>query len=387
MPIDFHLSANQLKLQQDARAFASQVLAGASAVYDQKSTQAERFQSLRPIYRTAVAAGLIKGQIPVPLGGTNESLVDASIVLEELYAADPSATVTLAGTGLGLTPLIMSGNEKLQKEFLKPFLEAEEEGEPLASLVHSEPGGTANWLEKGGKGLQTTATRDGEDWVVNGEKLWTTNSSGWDGRGADLQCLVCRQSPEPGAPQHPDAEPSESIIVLLVTRKTISSNPPSAYTILSEPELSGNPATSGPHTRYTNLRVPSSQVLAIGKPAADLIVSSLLASAALVGIFSVSIMRKAFDLALEFAKEDDRNGSVKLIERQSVADLLTSLKIRIDSSRLMAWKGLFALEQGGSEEKGMEGRKEACVEAKIFGSDNAMEKIFQLEEYSSTWAF
>lgn len=107
----------------------------------------------------------------MPLGGTKESLVDAAIALEEMYAADTSVTLTVAATGLGLTPLIMSGHEKLQKECLKPFLEAGEEGEPLASLAHSEPGGTANWMEKGGKGLQTTAAKDGEEWVVNGEKV------------------------------------------------------------------------------------------------------------------------------------------------------------------------------------------------------------------------
>jgi alkylation response protein AidB-like acyl-CoA dehydrogenase len=52
---------------------------------------------------------------------------------------------------------------------LKPFLSGE--GEPLASLVHSEPTGTANWLQKGGKGLQTVARKDGDDWVINGEKV------------------------------------------------------------------------------------------------------------------------------------------------------------------------------------------------------------------------
>ena len=107
----------------------------------------------------------------MPLGGTNESLVDAAIALEEMYAADTSVTLTVAASGLGLTPLIMSGHEKLQKECLKPFLEAAEEGEPLASLAHSEPGGTANWLETGGKGLSTTAMKEGDEWVVNGEKV------------------------------------------------------------------------------------------------------------------------------------------------------------------------------------------------------------------------
>ena len=112
---------------------------------------------------------MIKGQIPTALGGANESLVDAAVTLEELFAADTSVTLTVAATGLGLTPLIMSGHERLQKEHLKPFLTGE--GEPLASLVHSEPGGTANWLEKGGKGLRTTARKEGDEWVITGEKV------------------------------------------------------------------------------------------------------------------------------------------------------------------------------------------------------------------------
>lgn len=167
--IDFILSDSQKAMRDGARAYAQKVLTGASAVYGQKPEQMERFRSIRGFYRTAVAAGQVKGQIPVPLGGGCESLLDAAIILEELYATDPSVTLTVAATGLGLTPLIMSGNEKLQKKFLAPFLK--DEGEPLASLVHSEPGGTANWLEKGAKGLQTTARKDGDHWIINGEKV------------------------------------------------------------------------------------------------------------------------------------------------------------------------------------------------------------------------
>ena len=86
-----------------------------------------------------------------------------------MYLVDPSLTITTVACGLGLTPLLLSGKEDLQKKFLQPFLSGE--GEPLASLMHSEPEGTANWLEKGGKGLQTTAKQDGNDWFINGEKV------------------------------------------------------------------------------------------------------------------------------------------------------------------------------------------------------------------------
>lgn len=42
----------------------------------------------------------------------------------------------------------------------------------LASFMHSQPDGTANWLEKGAPGLQTTAYRDGDEWVINVEKVY-----------------------------------------------------------------------------------------------------------------------------------------------------------------------------------------------------------------------
>jgi len=96
-------------------------------------------------------------------------VLDSTLLVEELYKVDRSLSLTIFATGLGLSPLLLGGTSAQHEEFLKPFLSGE--GEPLASLVHSEPTGTANWLEKGGKGLQTTARRDGDDWIINGEKV------------------------------------------------------------------------------------------------------------------------------------------------------------------------------------------------------------------------
>jgi nitroalkane oxidase len=86
-----------------------------------------------------------------------------------MYKHDRSLSLTIFGTGLGLTPLLLGGTPEQHKEFLEPFLNGE--GEPLASLVHSEPEGTANYLEKGGKGLGCVARKEGDEWVVDGEKV------------------------------------------------------------------------------------------------------------------------------------------------------------------------------------------------------------------------
>ena len=170
--VDLTLTPEQRTLRSNARAFAQNVLSSAPKLYSAFATQTERFQSTLPIYQAAVAAGLIKGQIPVPLGGTSTGLIDAAIVIEEFHAVEPSTAVTILGTGLGLTPLILAGSEEQHKQYLTPFLD--QEGSRLASFAHSEPGGTANWLERGGQGLQTTAYREGDEWVVNGDKVSQT---------------------------------------------------------------------------------------------------------------------------------------------------------------------------------------------------------------------
>lgn len=173
--IDFTLTPEQQSLRANARSFAQNVLSTAPSLYSHLPTQTERFQSTLPIYRTAVQSGLIKAQIPAHLGGTSTGLLDAALVVEEFHAVEPSTAITILGTGLGLTPLILAGGKEQHEEFLAPFLK--EEGEPLASFAHSEPQGTANWLEVGGDGLQTTAYKDGDEWVVNGEKVHTIPSS------------------------------------------------------------------------------------------------------------------------------------------------------------------------------------------------------------------
>lgn len=128
----------------------------------------ERFQSTRPIYQQAVAGGLIKGQITPRLGGTGGTLVEAAILVEEMYKVEPAVSLTIFSTGLGLTPLNLAATPEHQ-QFLEPFLSSD--GGALCSLVFSEPGGVANYLEKGAPGLNTTATLDGDEWVINGEKV------------------------------------------------------------------------------------------------------------------------------------------------------------------------------------------------------------------------
>ncbi|RFU73755.1 acyl- dehydrogenase [Trichoderma arundinaceum] len=369
--IGFALTEKQKALREDAARIGKEILSPARAIYSQYSDQESRFQATLPFYQKLVKVGLVKAQVPIILGGSNESFIDGAIVAEELYAVDSSIMLHVLGTGLGLMPLILGGTPEQHEKFLAPFTTCD--GEPLASLTHSEPGGTANWLEKGGKGLETTARKEGDHYIVNGDKLWTTNSAGWDGKGATLSCLCCRYS-EDGGSQDPNDDPASNIIILLVTRDTIAANEPDAYQKIAEPNLMGHIAASGPRTRYTNFKIPASDLLAAGEIGASLIERAFSMSAALAGAMAVGTMRAAFEAALKFAREDSRRGTVPIIERQSPADLLINAKLRIDTSRIMVWKALDGVERGTGSDSS---RYEACLQAKVYCSDQAVSTVWE----------
>ncbi|MCZ0984776.1 acyl-CoA dehydrogenase family protein [Streptomyces diastatochromogenes] len=118
-------------------------------------------------------------------------LLDLALVAEELWAVDADVPLSLFSTGLGLMPLLMFGTPEQQERFLPPFVS--DEGEPLAALAFSEPGGSANFQSAHpGTGMNTVARGDGDAWVISGEKQFIPHASGWDGEGADLFAVAAR---------------------------------------------------------------------------------------------------------------------------------------------------------------------------------------------------
>lgn len=203
-------------------------------------------------------------------------------------------------------------------------------------------------------------------------QLWTTNLAGWDDKGATLTCLCVRYS-EDGGPEKPDVDPADNVMILAVTREIVAQNDPEAFKVLQEPDLMGHTGASGPHTRYTNFKVPLDAVLFGPGEATPVIEQAFGVTAALVGAMAVGTMRAAFERALEFARRDNRGGSVPIIQRQSPADLLIDAKIKIDTSRMIVWKAVDALENGpGSASE----RFETCLEAKIYPSDSAISCVW-----------
>jgi nitroalkane oxidase len=371
--IDFTLTPAQHEVVRASRFFAQQHLVTARNQYTLLPPDGiSRFQSTQPTLATATSLGLVKALVPATLGGAGGTLVDSVLITEELYAVEPSVSLTLLAIGLGLSPVLLAdfnGREELRAQILAPFLEpGDGTRAPLASFCFSEPSGSANYFTADGKGIQTMAIYDSgaDSWIVNGEKMWATSCCGWDTRGADLQVLVVR---------NPAIELSkiDSTMLIMLTRAVIDENCGSGnldcYSVVRHIPTPGHTACAGPHIRFTNMRIPARYVLATGAEAVRIIIGTFTASAAVVGAMSVGIMRATFDAALQFARTSTTGGNFNVLDHQSPADVLIDIKCRIEACRALTWKAAASLSNS------VVGGDELAYEAKIYASEAAVKTV------------
>ena len=161
-------------------------------------------------------------------------------------------------------------------------------------------------------------------------------------------------------------------MILLVTSADIKRNAPGAFKVIRQVSTAGHTACSGPHIKYTNLRVPTKNVLCPPGTGAEIVSASFDRSAVLVGAMSVGIMRAAFDAALAFAKHDNRRGALELLKRQAVADLLSGIKMQAEACRALTWKAANCLESGPGD---YNARRELALAAKIYCSDTCTKAV------------
>ncbi|HEX9468913.1 MAG TPA: acyl-CoA dehydrogenase family protein [Bradyrhizobium sp.] len=356
MAIDFTLTPQQRELQLESRRFAADVFAGAKAA-ELLPTPEERFLATQPIYEALVAAGFLRKCIPAPAGGENAGLIDMAIMAEEFYSVNASVTLTMLGTVLGLLPILLGGTPEQCSRLLGPFLK--KSGVPLAGFCSSEPGGSANAAAPPpGEGVRTVAKLQSDRWIINGRKKWVSSATGWDRKGADILCVVCRTDPA--------APPENAISVIAVERPTSG--------IIFERAIDsvGHRAHLTPEFRFENVSVPRRNLLGEEGGGLALTAASFTGTAALVGILGVALMRAAFDFALNFARAERRGGIHPIIEHQAVGYALADAKMLIESARYLSWRACHAVDTQSPA------ADELAIQAKIYGSETAVRVIIDL---------
>jgi alkylation response protein AidB-like acyl-CoA dehydrogenase len=269
------------------------------------------------LYEKWVEAGLLCMPFPEEYGGLGGSVIDLTIIAEELARKSPDFFMSYAGsvfTGLN----IMRKGTEAQKQAWLPKLFA---GEVRMAIAISEP-------EAGSDigAMRTFAVRDGDDYIVNGQKLWAT------GAGAENTVMNVYLKTDR------DKNYREGMSLLL-----IDNDAPGVE--LRKLDMLGRRCTGTYEVFFKDVRVPADRVIGGENKGWDCLLAGLQIERVCSAAGSCGGALAAFDLALDYAKERVQFGR-PIGTNQSIAHTLADLETEIDAARTLMWRAAWMVSTG-----------------------------------------
>jgi alkylation response protein AidB-like acyl-CoA dehydrogenase len=323
--LNFELTPEQRQLQELAREFAAKELRPIAAEWDAKN-------DFPPgLLAKAAALGLTSYRIPREYGGAGVDAVTGALVAEELSFGCAALAATTAATMFPVRPLMRFGTEEQRQRYL-PRL-ASQQG-CLAAIAFTEPHAGSDL-----NALRASARRDGDSWVLDGEKCYVTN-----GGIAELTVVFART----------DA----GLAAFLVER-----DDPGVAAGRKEDKLGLRASYTGSLV-LDGARIPADRLLGEDGEGFAVAIDFFEHSRPQVAAAAVGLARAAFEYATEYARERTAFGK-PLIARQGVSFKLAEMAIEIEAARLLSWRACAALDAG--EDAVLVGSY-----AKAFAADTAM---------------
>jgi acyl-CoA dehydrogenase len=326
---DFALTDEQAALRDHARRFARTEMAPKAAECD----RAARFPE--EIYRKAWAAGLMNLNVPTEFGGSGLGSFEQCLIAEELAYGCAGMTTSILANCLALEPLILAGTEEQKARTLRPFCEEYQ----LAAFCLTEPSGGSD-----AGALRTRARRDGDAYVLDGEKTFITN-----GPRATLFTVFATLDP---ALKH------KGVATFLVPRDTEGVTPG------KEEEKMGHRASSTGSVKFDSVRVPGENRIGPEGSGFQTAMSTLDHTRTPIGSLAVGIAQCALDHAARYALRRVSFGK-PIAEHQAIQLKLANMTQELRAARLLCWQAAWQLDHGNPA------TLESSI-AKCYASDAAM---------------
>jgi alkylation response protein AidB-like acyl-CoA dehydrogenase len=263
-------------------------------------------------------AGWLVPGWPPELGGRNAGPLESLVFIEELAKAHVPRTTNVQGLGIVAPSILDYGSEAQIRDYAMPILR----GEATACLGMSEPGAGSDLAS-----LSTRAVRDGDHFVINGQKVWTSGAN-----YADFCFLFCRTDPE--APKH------KGISIVLVDMDTpgVSVRPLPEIVHPHHPDLN--------EVFLTDVTVPAENLVGELNDGWAMANGSLAHERGMVWVSTVMGLEEAMQHLLEDAPHLTKR--MAAAERAVAVDQIVRLAIDTTAARCLGYRGFAKLMRGGS---------------------------------------
>ncbi|MEE9419748.1 MAG: acyl-CoA dehydrogenase family protein [Desulfatiglandaceae bacterium] len=276
-------------------------------------------------------------EIPARYGGAGLDSVSAAIVIEEISRANAAVGLCVSvHNSVSAYPVYLFGSEEQRQRFLTPLAQ----GEKIGTFCLTEPNAGSDV-----SALETSAIREGEEYILNGNKIFVTN-----GGISGINLIFAKTKP---------AEKGKGFSVFIVEseREGLEKGP-----IEDLMGMRGNPVCP---VSLRDCRVPSENLLGVEGDGLKIALSTLCGGRLGIAAQALGIAQASLDASIKYAKERHQFGKA-ISEFGAIQDFLAEVGTRIEAGRLLIYRACDLKEKGNNY------TKESAM-AKVYASEVAVD--------------
>ena len=304
--LSFALNDEQQMIQDMARKFAKEVMIPVAAHHDKTGEYPQE------VFAKAWENGLANTHVPVEFGGPGLSNLDSVIITEELAYGCTGMGTALEANGLASAPVLVAGTDEQKAEYLGRLT-----AEPIqAAYCVTEPGAGSDV-----QSIKTKAVKKGDEYVVNGSKMWITN-----GGVANWYFLLAKSE-------------EEGFIGFVVDADT------PGITKLPKEINMGQRCSDTRGITFEDVVIPAKNIL--GKPGDGfkIAMKAFDKTRPPVAMGAVGLARRAYEESVAYAKERKTFGKA-IAEHQAIQFMLADMLMGIEAGRLLVYQAAAAADEG-----------------------------------------
>ncbi len=340
--MDFELTKSQKEIQKAARDFAKGEFDKELALeLDRKHEYPKK------IWQKAADLGFIGVHFPEKYSGQGLGVLENILIAEEFCSRDSSIGAALILANFASECVLRFGSDELKEKFLPPVAE----GKILSAGAFTEPdhGSDITFMD-------TTAEKDGDQWVINGSKIFISN-----GELAGFYCVLCQTDPA-SKPTYRGI----SLILVEADREGVSAT--------DAGQKMGIHMTSTSEVNFKDVRVPYTNLIGEEGKGFYHVLEFFDESRILVAAQALGTAQGAFDRALAYVKQREQFGK-KIAQFQVTQHKLADMATKIELSRLITYKAAWNFDQGRIDPKLTSMAKMYAARAAVEVADEAIQLL------------